>query len=218
MFGEITVWLLELIKTHGLLAVVIGVMIETIIVPLPSPLIIMTAGYLLIPQGSFASMLSTALTISVVAGIAQTFGSYLLYFIGYYGGKPIIDRFDRYIGVSWKDVQAMQKKFNRARKEELTILFLRALPIIPLSVISGVAGVLKIEFKKYGLFTFLGTIPRNFMLALCGFFFSSFYSMIAEKIDHAETAMTVILILMILGYVAAKKAGLIERVRKHILR
>ena len=47
MLADLTNWLLEAIKTHGLLAVVLGVVIETVIVPLPSPVIVMAAGYIL---------------------------------------------------------------------------------------------------------------------------------------------------------------------------
>lgn len=74
MFAQITAWILEAIKSHGMLAVILGVVIETIIVPLPSPLIIMTAGYLLIPKGTMIEIMWAALWISIVAGIAQTIG------------------------------------------------------------------------------------------------------------------------------------------------
>lgn len=218
MFGEITQWLLELIQSHGILAVILGVVIETIIVPIPSPLILMTAGFVLIPHGSILSVAWAALWISLVAGIAQTIGSYMLYFIGYYGGKPLIIKFEKLHGVSWSEIQKFQKKFSKRRKEETTLFLLRALPIMPLSVISGVVGVMKMDFKKYSLATFLGVIPRNFVLALSGFIFSGFYEVIADYIDHAETLMTVIIVLLILGYIAGHKLGLFGWLRKNILK
>jgi membrane protein DedA with SNARE-associated domain len=217
MFGDITLWLLEAIKTHGILAVILGVMIETIIVPLPSPLIIMTAGFILIPHGTTAQIILAALWISVIAGIAQTFGSYLLYGIGYYGGKPIIQRYEKLHGVSWKDIQQFEKKF-KGKNENFMIFFLRALPIMPLSVISGLAGIMKTDFKRYSIMTFLGTVPRNLILALCGFFFSGFYELIAKRIDNAETIMTVLVVLLICAYVIGKKTGLIDKIRKTILK
>ena len=51
MLSEITTWIMELMKTHGPLTVVIGVLIESVIVPIPSPLIIMGAGVILIEPG-----------------------------------------------------------------------------------------------------------------------------------------------------------------------
>jgi len=218
MFGDITTWILELIRTHGILAVIIGVVIETIIVPLPSPLIVMTAGYVLIPHGSILAIAWAALWISLVAGIAQTIGSYLLYYIGYFGGKPIIVKYEKWHGVSWKEIQKFQKKFSRKRKEEYTLFLMRLLPIMPLSVISGLVGIMKMDFKKYTIATFLGVVPRNIFLALCGFVFSGFYEVIAQYIDHAETFMTLIIVGLVGVYIVGHKFGIFDNIRKNILK
>ncbi len=218
MFPELTGWIIEAIKTHGLLAVILGVVIETIIVPLPSPLIVMAAGYILIPQGNFLTIILSALWISVVASTAQTIGSFLLYLPGYYIGKPFIQKYEKYHSVSWKEIQQFQKKFSKGRKEEVTLFLLRALPIMPLSVISGVAGVLKIEPKKYTAATFLGVIPRNFILAIAGFLLGEFYQVIAGKIDNAETIMTLFIVLLIIIYIIGHKTGFFNKLRKEMLK
>ncbi len=218
MFAELTNWLLELIKTHGILAVILGVAIETIIVPLPSPLIVMAAGYILIPQGTLLSVFANALWISVVAGIAQTIGSFFLYFPGFYIGKPFIEKYEKFHGVSWKEIQQFQKKFSKGRKEEVILFLLRALPIMPLSIISGLAGVMKINSRKYILATFLGVIPRNLILAMSGFFLGEIYHVIAGKIDNAESIMSLLLILVIILYIIGHKTGLFNKLRKEILK
>ena len=218
MFTELTNLILQGIRTHGILAVIIGVAIETIIVPLPSPLIVMAAGYILIPQSSITNVLFNALWISVIAGLAQTIGSYLLYFIGYYGGKPFIEKYEKYHGVSWTDIKTFQKKFSKGRKEDVTLFILRSLPIMPLSVVSGVAGIMEMPFKRYSIATFLGVVPRNFSLAILGFSFGEFYHLLARKIDYAETIMTIILVLLIAVYIIAHKLGMFDKLRKHILK
>ncbi len=217
MFGELTTWILELIRSHGILAVILGVVIETVIVPLPSPLIVMTAGYILIPQGTLIQIILNAAWISLVAGLAQTIGSYLLFFIGYFGGKPVIQKFRKFHGVAWSDIKNFQNKFSKGKKEDFTLFLLRALPIMPLSVVSGVAGVMKMNIKRYTIATFLGVLPRNFSLAILGFSFGGFYTMIANKIDHAETIMTVLLVLLILFYIIGQKTGLFDKLRKKII-
>ena len=218
MFGEITTLILESIKTHGIWAVIIGVAIETVIVPLPSPLIVMAAGYILIPQGSLAAVFFEALKIAFVAGLAQTIGSFLLYFPGYYLGKPFIQKYEKLHGVSWEEIQQFQKKFGKGRKESFTLFLLRALPVMPLSVVSGVAGVMKIPFRRYALATFLGAIPRDLVLALLGFQFGELYQILAKRIDHAETIMTLALVVLIIAYIVAHKTGTIGKMRKHILK
>jgi membrane protein DedA with SNARE-associated domain len=218
MLGNITNLILEGIRTHGILAVIIGVAIETIIVPLPSPLIVMAGGYILIPQGSWIVIALNALWIAVVAGIAQTIGSFLVYGFAYKLGKPFIEKYEKYHGVSWKEVLSFQKKFGKGRKETATLFTLRALPIMPLSVVSGVAGVIEMEPKKYTIATLLGVIPRNFILAILGFMLGEFYHLLAQQIDFAESIMTVMLVVMIVTYLVAHKLGVIEWLRKEILK
>lgn len=218
MFSELTAAILEGIRTHGILAVIIGVAIETIVVPLPSPLIVMAAGYILIEQGTLLSVILSSLWIALVAGLAQTIGSYLLYLPGYYIGKPFIEKFEKLHGISWTDIKKFQNKFSKKRKEEFTLFLLRALPIMPLSIISGVAGVIKMPFKKYSIATFLGVIPRNTILALSGYFFGEFYQVLASKIDYAETIMTALIVLLILAYIIGHKFGLFDKIRKHVLK
>ncbi|MEM2131430.1 MAG: VTT domain-containing protein [Candidatus Woesearchaeota archaeon] len=215
MISDLSNWLLELIKSHGILAVIFGVLLETIIVPLPSPLILMAAGYILIPHTNIINIISTAFLISFVAGLTQTIGSFLLYLPGFYIGKPFIQKYKKFHGLEWKDIEHFQKKFD-STKEEISIFFLRALPIIPLSIISGLSGILKIDFKKYTIATFLGTLPRNMILVFSGFFLGEFYMQIAKKIDNAESIMTIVIIALIIIYLILHKTGFIEKIRKKI--
>ncbi len=217
MFTELTDMLLEGIKTHGILAVIIGVAIETIIVPIPSPVILMAAGVVLIETEVLGLALLSALWISVVAGLAQTIGSYFVYGIAYYGGKPLIEKFEKWHGVSWKEIKEFQKKFGKGRKEDITLFILRALPIMPLSIVSGVAGVIKMNFKRYTFSTFLGTIPRNIFLALLGWQLKHTYEVMAARIDHLETIVSVLLVLAIIAYIVMHKLGIIWKIRKKIL-
>ncbi|MBU0756837.1 MAG: VTT domain-containing protein [Nanoarchaeota archaeon] len=217
MFSGFTSWLLAAITTHKMLAVVLGVAIETIIVPIPSPIILMFAGYVLIDAPTFFGAFFQALWISLVAGLTQTIGSYFVFGIAYYGGKPLIDRFEKLHGVSWKEILDFRKKFEKKKRQEVTLAVLRALPIMPLSVISGVAGVIKMDFRKYTLATFIGTIPRNMILALLGWTLKDAYEALAMTIDHMETIVSIILVILILVYIVAHKYGIITKIRKHII-
>ncbi|RPJ02527.1 MAG: hypothetical protein EHM36_12355, partial [Deltaproteobacteria bacterium] len=94
MISEITNWIMESMRAHGQLSVFIGVMIEQIIVPIPSPLIIMGAGAVLISSSlSVPGAFLQILWIIVVPGaIASTLGSYIGYTISFYGGKALVVR------------------------------------------------------------------------------------------------------------------------------
>ena len=149
MFDGITNWIIASIQSYGVWAVILGIAIETIIVPIPSPLVLMTAGALLIDPklALFPAIIQIFFKLTIPASIASTIGSYLVYGIGYLGGKPIIVKYEKLHGVSWKEISVFQKKF-KGKKENLILATLRAIPIVPLSVISGVAGVMKMNWKK----------------------------------------------------------------------
>ena len=208
--------LIQYIQEFGMWAVVAGVAVETIIVPLPSPIILMAAGALLVSPGSWVSIVVSIFWISLVAGIAQTIGSYLVYGLAYWLGESFITKFERFHGVSWEDIERFQKKFE-GRKEELTLFALRALPIMPLSVVSGVAGIIKMRPRQYTLGTFAGVVPRNMMLAAGGFIFREAYEEMAKHVDSAESIMTIFIVLLLVFYVVAQKTGFIEKLRKKIL-
>ena len=192
---------MELMRTHGQLSVFIGVMIEQIIVPIPSPIIIMGAGAILISPGlSIPKAFIQILWIIVFPGtIASTLGSYIGYFISFYGGKALVVRFQRFLGVDWNQIENLEKRF-RGKKEAWSIFFSRAIPVFPISVVSIFAGLLRIPIKPYTLYTFLGSIFRCFFLAFFGWWIGATYEKVATRLDSVET---VISILMLIGMGAA---------------
>lgn len=212
--AAILTWIMESIRAYGPWSVFIGVIIESVIVPIPSPLIIMGAGFVLISADFrfFEALAPILLQIVLPGSIASTLGAYVGYAIGYFGGKPMIDRWKGFLGFSWADVEAMERKF-KSSGIKASIFFLRALPIFPLSVISAAAGLLRLPLKEFSLWTFYGTIPRCLLLAYLGWGLGETYQSIARGIDRAESIVSALLIVLIL-------AGIIwlrSRVRGKIL-
>src|SRR5688572_1987971 len=152
--GEITLteilnWIMDSIRLYGPWSVFVGVIVESVIVPIPSPLIIMGAGFVLIsPELRFTeALLPIFLQIVLPGSIASTLGAYIGYGIGYFGGKPLVDRWKGFLGFNWSDVEALEGRFQGGQVN-LSIFFLRALPIFPLSVISAAAGLLRLPVKQ----------------------------------------------------------------------
>ncbi|MBS1266351.1 MAG: hypothetical protein MAG795_00318 [Candidatus Woesearchaeota archaeon] len=218
MLGEITEWILTTIRSYGVFGVFIGVLIEAIIAPIPSPIIVMTAGLVLIEPGL---ALSTGLwkifwIVTIPASIGQTIGNYVVYGIAHWGGKPLIKKYKKWLGFSWRDVIKLKRKFGKNQSWSLFIL--RAIPVMPLSIISGCAGLIKIDWKKYGLFSFLGLIPRNFVLAFIGWRLSNVYVKIADKFDNIETLISLTLVGGFLLLILVKRFKLIDKIEKMMLR
>ena len=208
MISEITQWIMDLMRTHGQLSVFIGVIIEQVIVPIPSPLIIMGAGAVLILPGlSIPNALLQILWIIVLPGtIASTLGSYIGYTISYYGGKALVVRFQRFLGVDWNEIESLEKRF-RGKKEALSIFLSRAIPVIPISLVSIFAGLLRIPIKPFTIYTFLGSIFRCFFLSFFGWWIGATYEKAAVHLDSIETIVSILMLIgmcVVFGYLYYK--------------
>ena len=212
--AELLNWIMESIRSYGAWSVFIGVIIESVIVPIPSPLIIMGAGFVLIsPELSFfGALLPILLQIVLPGAVASTLGAYIGYGIGYFGGKTLVDRWKGFLGFNWNDVESLERRFQGGRINT-SIFFLRALPIFPLSVISAAAGLLRLPLQQFSLWTFYGAIPRCLLLGYLGWGLGETYQGFAKGLDKAEGIVSGILILTIIGAIVWLRA----RVRGKIL-
>ena len=208
MISEITQWIMESMRTHGQLSVFIGVMIEQIIVPIPSPLIIMGAGAILISHGiSIPNAFLQILWIIVLPGsLASTLGSYIGYMISFYGGKALVLRFQRFLDVDWDQIERLEKRFQ-GRKEAWSIFLSRAIPVFPISLVSIFAGLLRIPIKPFTIYTFLGSIFRCFFLGFFGWWIGATYERAATRIDSVETIISIVMLIgmgVVFGYLYSK--------------
>ena len=187
---------MELMRAHGQFSVFIGVMIEQIIIPIPSPLIIMGAGAILIPaELSIPNAFLQILWIIVLPGsIASTLGSYIGYLISLYGGKALVDRLQRFLDVDWQEIENLEKRF-KGKKEALSIFFSRAIPVFPISLVSIFAGLLRIPIRPFTFYTFLGSIFRCFFLGFFGWWIGATYERVATRLDSVETIVSIVMLI-----------------------
>lgn len=199
---------MESMRTYGQLAVFIGVMIEQIIVPIPSPLIIMGAGAILILPGiSIPNAFLQILWVIVLPGsLASTLGSYIGYMISFYGGKALVLRLQRFLDVDWGQIERLEKRFQ-GRKEAWSIFLSRAIPVFPISLVSIFAGLLRIPIKPFTVYTFLGSIFRCFFLGFFGWWIGATYEKAATHIDSVETIISIVMLIgmgVVFGYLYHK--------------
>ena len=147
IINNLTSWIITAIGTNGSMAIFLGGLIEQVIIPIPSPLITMAGGFLLIPQNiPFLEVLKEALfSVVLPYTLAASLGLGIVYFIAYFGGKPLIEKFKNYLGFSWTEVTRLKKKFKGTKRDKLLIIALRAIPVIPISILLS-------YFIKYHIF------------------------------------------------------------------
>lgn len=196
MISEITHWVMEMMRSHGQISVFLGVMIEQIIIPIPSPVIIMGAGAILILPGiSISSAFLQILWIIVLPGaIASTLGSFIGYTVSFYGGKALVVRLQRYLDVDWKEIENLEKRFQ-GKREALSIFLFRAIPVFPISLVSIFAGLLRIPIRPFTFYTFLGSIFRCFFLGFVGWWIGATYEKVATRLNSMETIISVLMLI-----------------------
>lgn len=147
------------IAALGYWGVGIGMAIESANIPLPSEVILPFGGYLVSTgQLDFFGV--------VMAGtVGGTVGSVLSYYLGLRGGRPFLVKYGRYFGFSMKHLEMADNWFNRYG--EATVFFTRLMPVIR-TFISLPAGISGMNFKRFVIYTFLGSLPWSLLLVYVG--------------------------------------------------
>ena len=205
--------ILSLVQTNGLLAMLGGGFVEQIIVPIPSPIITMSGGAFLINRTLpiFETIWQIFIKVSVPYTIGATIGTSLVFWATYLGGKPIIDRFGKIIGISWKLIEMVKTDFQKTIKDELFILIACIIPIVPVSLVTAFCGGFRIPAKKFYPMVFLALLIRATILGFVGFQMGEAFTDLAHGLDKIESLLTVIGASLILGFLYLKREKWIER-------
>ena len=144
-----------------------GGIIEEVLAPIPSPVIMTFAGSTL--ATSEASYLYLVL-IGSLGAFGKTIGSLILYGIGYFMEEVFIEKYGSYFGLSKKLFNEYSLKINNLKFGMLWISFLRAMPFIPSAPFSGIFGILKYDVKTFFFGSLIGNIIRDTFYVFVGFY------------------------------------------------
>lgn len=198
-------WVINALKYMGVYGVFIGVVLENIITLIPSALVPLMAGATLIPSDSrYIDAVTTILiNIGLVGALASTISTIPLYILGYIGGKNFVDKYGKYMGVSWSEIEKAKDRIEG--KNDFIIVLLRAIPIIPISPVSIALGIIRYGRKKFIETTFIGTLPRYLTLGLIGWIMKEIIWTIVNIIETAETIIIITTIVLIFAYITLKR-------------
>ncbi len=154
-----------LYQNIGWFGVIIAMAIESACIPIPSELIMPLAGWFL-GVATGASLLQTLLLGGLFGAIGCLLGSLLAYVVGYYGGRPLILRWGRYILLNEHHLVQSEQFF--AKYGELTAFFSRLLPVVR-TFISLPAGIARMNLPKFSIFTLIGSFIWSAALAGLGY-------------------------------------------------
>lgn len=201
-----------IISQYGAWGVFGATLLEELVAPIPSPIVPLAAGFFLISaQATFAAAaLKSALTIALPVTLGISIGSSVMYALGYFGGKPVIESTKTWTGVKWEDIEKIEARLTRGRGDELILFILRVLPVVPGVAISGLCGVARYPYKTFLMITVFGAFLRAFALGLLGWQVGELYETYAHAISSFEKYILAALILIVLiagGFFLWKKFG-----------
>src|SRR5690242_938416 len=159
IIAALAVFTTGVISAMGYAGVVLLMGIESACIPLPSEIIMPFAGYL-VYTGRF-----TLHGAALAGAVGCIVGSIPAYYLGQYGGRPLIERYGKYVLLSHRELDFADRLFTR--HGQWVVLAARMLPIIR-TFIAFPAGVSRMPMGKFIVYTFIGSYPWCWGLAWAG--------------------------------------------------
>ncbi len=160
LLAALSVFIIYVISSSGYSGIVLLMAIESACIPLPSEVIMPFSGYL-VYTGRF-----NLWWVATAGALGCNLGSAVAYAVGYYGGRPLVERYGAYILLSRRELEWADGFF--ARFGDVTVFVSRLLPVVR-TFIALPAGIARMPQVRFHFYTFLGSWPWCLGLAYLGF-------------------------------------------------
>lgn len=194
MISTIIDWLVGAISTLGYPGVAIAMFLESFFAPIPSEMILPFSGFVCARDG-----MNIYITI-IVASLAAYLGTLPFYFIGRWGKNGVdkfLRKFGKYLFIPVSDLDKGYRAFDKYGNG--IVFFGRLIPIVR-TVISFPAGVAKMNFGIFSLYTFLGSLLWSSILAFSGFLLGENWDVVGGYVSKYEKAIYVLFIILAVVY------------------
>ncbi len=170
--------------------------IESALIPLPSELIMPLAGWLLIRD--MARPVSYVFAAGAYGALGNTIGSLIAYAVGIWAGRPLLDRYGRYILLSRHDLDMTDRWFQRSGA--WTVFVSRLLPVVR-TYISLPAGVARMSLVRFVVYTFTGSFIWSTALAYGGYLLGEHWEEIRTAMRPFDPLFAAIIVILVLLYI-----------------
>jgi membrane protein DedA with SNARE-associated domain len=172
------------IDRTGYASICVLMVMESMVFPVPSEAVMPFAGFL-IAEGRFS--FAGVIAYSTLGSIA---GSLISYWLGLYGGKPVIQRWGRYLLLDSRDL-AMTEKFFRKRGD-LAVFISRFIPVVR-HLISLPAGIGRMNIAAFTIYTAIGAGLWNTFLTVAGFYLRQHWEVIMRYSRIVDIAVLLVI-------------------------
>jgi len=186
ILSSVTNLIVHTISTLGYPGVGLLMAIQTVAIPVPSEVIIPFAGFL-VSVGRFNIFI-----IAIVGAIGSCVGASAAYYIGFKGGRPLIERYGKYVFISHRDLNFTEKFF--AQFGFMAVFIGQLLPIVR-SFIGFFAGVAEENFKKFIASVFTGSFLWCLLLGFIGMKLGQHWTDLHTKFQKFDGVVAVLILL-----------------------
>jgi membrane protein DedA with SNARE-associated domain len=179
-------FIISTISTLGYPGIVLLMAIESACIPLPSEIILPFSGYLVL-SGRF-----NLWGVALAGALGCNLGSLVAYYAGALGGRKFLIQYGKYVMVSRREMDMADRWFENYG--QWTVFFARLLPVIR-TFIALPAGIARMNFWKFHVYTFLGSFPWCLGLAYAGYEMGAHWEMLRiyfHKFDFVIGALLVL--------------------------
>lgn len=182
-------FVVNLITDYGYLGMFLGMVLEAVIIIIPSEVILATGG-ILASRGIF-----TFIGSFITGLLGSVFCAIVIYFMGYFGGKNFIKKYGKYFFMKEDELEKSDSWFNKYGM--ISALICRNLPIVR-TLISLPIGITRQSFLKFVIYTTLGSIPWTLAFTYFGYKLGKNWIVINTYVNYLKTPIRVIIMIIII--------------------
>jgi membrane protein DedA with SNARE-associated domain len=217
LLASITQFVTDQLVSYGYVAIFVLTLLGSACVPIPSEVVLLFGGAL-----ASAGFATTALhhpgaelslvPVMAVALAGSMVGSWLSYGVGYAGGRPLVERWGRYLLLRPHETERAHVWFER--HGEAAVFFSRMIPLAR-AFISLPAGVARMDLGRFSLYTLLGNLPWTIGLAWAGYALGEHWRSLERFIQPLAIALGILLLSALVWWITKRlRANRVEPTEK----
>jgi membrane protein DedA with SNARE-associated domain len=170
--------------------------VESACIPFPSELIMPLAGWMLIKEQSLPA--TYVLAAGGYGALGNTIGSVIAYIVGMWAGRPLLNKYGRYILISQRDLDTADRWFSKSGG--WTVFVSRLLPVIR-TYISLPAGIARMNIARFLVYTFIGSFIWSTGLAYGGYMMGEHWEKLRDTMRPFDPLFIAIILALIVFYI-----------------
>lgn len=188
-------YITALMTNFGYFGMFLGMVLEAVIIIIPSELILATGG-ILAGKGIFSFWMAF-----LIGLVGSVFCAISIYAMGYFGGRPFVKAYGKFFFMKEEDIDKCDKWFDKYGA--WAAFFGRNFPIIR-TLISLPMGISKTNFPKFILYTTLGSIPWTFAFVYVGYALGNNWVILDQFVKKLKGPILILLLLLLCHYLYKK--------------